>query len=284
MQQQSSQARDLRSGDLILSHFSLLGLEDFERRVAAAADAGFSGIGLFLGDYQRLRDGGHDDSWIERVLERHGLCLAEVEVLLEWCPLTHRGKHLLSLACHLAERFGVRHVHAIGPYSGTVDDAAKAFARLCDDTAAAGLQVALEHLPFTNVTTLADALTIVEAADRPNGGLCLDSWHHFRGQREWAVLANLPAERIKSIQINDGPEQPVDSDYYRDTVAHRLTPGTGSFDLERFLVTIRERGYPGPVSVEVLSEDLRELPAERVCRELARGARTLLQEPTKTQS
>ena len=276
MQQQGSQARLLRNDDLILSHFSLLGLEDFERRTAAAADAGFSGIGLFLGDYQLLKDEGHDDDWIEHVLERHGLCLAEVEVLMEWCPLTDRGRYLLETACHLAERFGVRHVHAIGPYAGTPEEAAEAFAVLCDATATVGLQVALEHLPFTNITTLADALAIVETADRPNGGLCLDSWHHFRGQREWDVLAQLPLERIKSIQINDGPELPVDSDYYRDTVAHRLTPGTGSFDLRRFLNTIRDRGYKGPVSVEVLSEDLRELPPERVCMELARGTRALL--------
>lgn len=276
MQQHSSQARKLGPGDLILSHFSLLGLEDFERRVAAAADAGFSGIGLFLGDYQLLQEQGHDDAWIEHVLERHGVCLAEVEVLMEWCPLSDRGRHLLDLACHLAERFGVRHVHAIGPYSGTANEAAKAFGVLCDAAAAVDLQVALEHLPFTNITTLADALALVEAADRPNGGLCLDSWHHFRGKREWDVLAQLPLERIKSIQINDGPEQPVDADYYRDTVAHRLTPGTGSFDLTRFLATIRDRGYQGPVSVEVLSEDLRELPAERVCMELARGTRALL--------
>lgn len=276
MQQHRSQAHMLGRDDLILSHFSLLGLEDFERRVAAAADAGFSGIGLFLGDYQLLRDQGHDDAWIEHVLERHGICLAEVEVLREWCPLTDRGQHLLDLACHLAERFGVRHVHAIGPYSGTRDEAASAFAALCDATAAAGMQVAIEHLPFTNITTLADALSIVEAADRPNGGLCLDSWHHFRGEQDWSLLARLPIERIKSIQINDGPAQPVDADYYRDTVAHRQTPGTGRFDLTRFLATIRDRGYQGPVSVEVLSDDLRELPAERVCMELARGTRALL--------
>lgn len=276
MRQQSSQARTLRGDDLILSHFSLLGLEDFERRVAAAADAGFSGIGLFLGDYQLLQEEGHDDAWIEHVLERHGVCLAEVEVLMEWCPLTDRGRHLLDLACHLADRFGVRHAHAIGPFQGTPEDAAKGFAVLCDAAAATGMKVALEHLPFTNITTLADALAIVEAANRPNGGLCLDSWHHFRGQREWNVLAQLPLERISSIQINDGPEQPMDTDYYRDTVAHRLTPGTGSFDLPRFLAAIRGRGYQGPVSVEVLSADLRELPAERVCMELARGTRALL--------
>lgn len=276
MPQQASQARTLGNDRLILSHFSLLGLEDFERRVAAAASAGFSGIGLFLGDYQLLRDAGHDDAWIEAVLDRYGICLAELEVLMDWCPMQERGRHMLDLACRLGDRFGVRHVHAIGPYSGDVRDASEAFGELCDALAIVGVDVGLEFLPFTNVTTLADALAIVEAADRPNGGLCLDSWHHFRGCCDWELLARLPATRIKSVQLNDGRAEAEDGDYYRDTVSHRLPPGAGQFDLPRFLGSIRQRGYTGPLSVEVLSEELREWPAERVCVELARGTRKLM--------
>ncbi len=276
MGQPTSQARALGSNDLILSHFSLLGLEDFERRVAAAATAGFTGIGLFLGDYQLLRGQGRDDAWFEQILEQHQLCLAEIEVLMDWCPLQERGRHQLELACHLGERFGARHVAAIGPVAGSVADASKAFATLCDAAREVGLDVALEHLPFTNIESLAAALAIIEGADRTNGGLCLDTWHHFRGRVEWDVLAALPAERIKSIQLNDGPSEPVSADYYRDTVRHRMIPGTGSFDLSRFLKSVRRQGYAGPVSVEVLSEDLWELPPERVCMELAVATRELL--------
>lgn len=275
MGQKSSQARELGRGDLILSHFSLLGLEDFERRAAAAAAAGFAGLGLYLGDYQLLLAQGYDDAWIERVLERHGLCLAEIEILTDWCPLTERGRGQLELACHLGERFGARHVAAIGPVSGSALDASRAFAVLCDAAAQAGLDVALEHLPFTNIASLAAARAIVEGAGRDNGGLCLDSWHHFRGHLEWEELARLPADRIKSVQINDGPATPVAADYYRDTTRHRMVPGRGSFDLPRFLASIRGQGYDGPLSVEVLSEDLWELPAERVCMELALATREL---------
>ena len=272
----SSQARALDRGDLILSHFSLLGLEDFERRVSAAADAGFRGVGLFIGDYLVLREEGRDDAWIERVLARSGVCLAEIEVLVDWCPLADRGLRGLETACHIGDRFKARHVVVNGPFSGTLRDAGPAFARLCDAAAEAGLLVALEHLPFTNVDSLTTALQIVEAAGRDNGGLCLDSWHHFRGFDEWEVLEALPAGRINCVQLNDGTDAPTVADYYHDTLNCRLPPGDGTFDLERYLATLRDCGYAGPVSVEVLSEDLRELPPERVCSELAKATRRLV--------
>jgi len=273
---QTPQARELARSDLILSHFSLLGLEDFERRVSAAAGAGFSGIGLFIGDYLMLRDEGRDDAWIEQVLARSGVCLAELEVLVDWCPLADRGLRWLETACHIGERFKARHVVVNGPFSGPLRDAGPAFARLCDAAAEAGLLVALEHLPFTNVDSLTTALGIVEAAGRDNGGLCLDSWHHFRGGENWEVLKGLPAGRINSVQLNDGLENPVVADYYHETVNHRLPPGDGAFDLERYLAALHDCGYAGPVSVEVLSDDLRELPPERVCSELARATRRLV--------
>ena len=46
---------DLGPGDLILSHFSLGRFRPFEDRVRAAAEAGFAAMGLYIGDYERLR-------------------------------------------------------------------------------------------------------------------------------------------------------------------------------------------------------------------------------------
>jgi hypothetical protein len=45
-------------------------------------------------------------------------------------------------------------------------------------------------------------------------------------------------------------------------------PGDCAFDLRRFVDTIRGRGWQGPLSVEVLSSELRGQPPEQVCRRL----------------
>jgi len=47
------------------------------------------------------------------------------------------------------------------------------------------------------------------------------------------------------------------------TDAMRVLPGAGVIDLDGFLGTIAARGYDGPVSIELFSEELRALdPAE----------------------
>jgi sugar phosphate isomerase/epimerase len=54
----------------------------------------------------------------------------------------------------------------------------------------------------------------------------------------------------------------------RETLHRRALPGEGVLDLDRFAATLRERGYDGIVSVEVLSAVLRELPVDVVVRRL----------------
>ena len=46
--------RDLTANDLVLSYFSLPMRHPIEDRIALAAAAGFAGIGLYIGEYQRL--------------------------------------------------------------------------------------------------------------------------------------------------------------------------------------------------------------------------------------
>ena len=87
---------------------------------------------------------------------------------------------------------------------------ARAFAALCDRAADHGLVVGLEFVPFTDIVSVHDARRIVEEADRPNGGVCVDIWHHERGARDLAGIAALPGELITGIQLNDGALTPVD--------------------------------------------------------------------------
>src|SRR5262245_38209117 len=78
-------ARDLQWPDLVWSHFSRPRFGAFDERVAAAAAAGFAGIGLFALEYERLRDEeGRSTKDIGRQLDDHGLVLAEIETLHGW--------------------------------------------------------------------------------------------------------------------------------------------------------------------------------------------------------
>jgi sugar phosphate isomerase/epimerase len=129
---------------------------------------------------------------------------------------------------------------------------------------------------MSNIPDAATAMQIVTRAGRANGGICLDCWHHFRGANDDDMLRAIPAERIFTVQFDDGPRQPVDPDYYTDCTRYRKMPGEGEFDLAGFLGLLDELGVRLPLSVEVISADLLQRPAAEVARQLAGATRAVV--------
>ncbi len=272
---------DLGPGDLILSHFSLGRSRPFEERVQAAAGAGFAAMGLYIGEYQRLRADGARDADLRSVLGHYGMRIVEIEALRGWSATgAERDAYLQTerSVFAMSDVLGpAHHVQVIGPYAGTIDDAAEAFAGVCDRAAEHGLAAAIEFLPeMSNIPDAATAMQIVTRAGRANGGICLDCWHHFRGANDDDMLRAIPAERIFTVQFDDGPRQRVDPDYYTDCTRHRDVPGEGDFDLTGFLRLVDEMGVRLPLSVEVISADLLQRPAAEVAVRLADATRAVL--------
>jgi sugar phosphate isomerase/epimerase len=272
---------DLEPDDLILSHFSLGRFRPFEERVRAAADAGFAAIGLYIEDYRRLRGDGATDADLRAVLDAHGLRVVEIEALRGW---TATGPERAAYLEAEQEVFAMsdalgpgHHVQVIGPYTGTLDDAAEAFAGVCDRAAEHGLCAAIEFLPeMSNIPDADTAMEIVTRAGRANGGICLDSWHHVRGADDDDMLRRVPPERIFAVQLDDGPRRRVDPDYYTDCTLHRDVPGEGEFDLVGFLSLLAQVGVRVPLSVEVMSLDLQQRPADEVARRLHDATRAVM--------
>ena len=272
---------DLGPDDLILSHFSLGRSRPFEERVRAAAEAGFAAMGLYIGEYQRLRAEGARDADMRSVLDHYAMPLVEIEALRGWSATgAERAAYLQTeqSVFAMSDALGPgHHVQVIGPYTGTLDDAAEAFAGVCDRAAEHGLAAAIEFLPeMSNIPDAATAMQIVTRAGRANGGICLDCWHHFRGADDDDMLRAIPAERIFTVQFSDGPRQRVDPDYYTDCTRYRDVPGDGEFDLVGFLGLLDEMGVRLPLSVEVISTDLLQRPAGEVARRLADTTRAVV--------
>lgn len=275
----SALAHQLGPTDLVLSHLSLP-RAGFENRVAAAAAAGFSGIGLHLAGWKRLHRQGWTVADLAAVLDDHDQLLVEVEFLQGWAgpaELAAAGAEQERLAFELIDGLGARHLQVGGPYHGSVEQAAEAFGGLCQRAAPRGVLVSLEYLPeMTNIESAAQAMEIVTIADQPNGGICVDSWHHERGQDTLTDLAAIDGRRITSVQLDDGPAVRTEADYTTDTSTNRLPPGEGDFDLPGLLHTLRGLGVRAPLGLEIISPTVSAGEPQAVAARIANATRIVL--------
>lgn len=142
--------------------------------------------------------------------------------------------------------------------------------RAADVAAKYGVRLAYEALAWGRyINTYEHAWSIVEQADRPNLGVCLDSFHILSRRSDPSGFATIPAEKIFFLQLADAPEMMMDllswSRHYRNF------PGEGSFDLVNFMVELTRAGYAGPVSLEIFNDVFRQTDVVRTTRDAYRS-------------
>jgi sugar phosphate isomerase/epimerase len=134
------------------------------------------------------------------------------------------------------------------------------YAKLFED---AGAGMAVEYTPLGAIPSIRDGMEMVRAANRGgHAGLMIDSWHFCFSDDTWDDLAAVPLDDIAYLQFTDALEPEYRDRMIRESLHRRAVPGEGVLELDRFAATLRDRGYDGIVSVEVLSAPLRELPVD----------------------
>jgi sugar phosphate isomerase/epimerase len=286
-------APELGPHDLIAGYYTLAGSRagagegeaaraPFEVRVAAASAAGYRGLGLLVDDYLALRASGRTDADLRTICEDHGVGVPEIEFLYHWTCTDERAafaRELEERLYRVADAFGARNLNMgdVNPpdEAPPLEFAAERFAAICDRAAEHGLLVALEFLPWSGIPDAETAWEIVRAADRPNGGINLDVWHHYRGAADDGMIRAIPPEAIVCVAISDADARVV-GDLIEDTTRRRRLPGQGSFDLERFLRLLDEHGVTAPVTVEILSDEQNARPTAEAARVAIEATRTVM--------
>jgi sugar phosphate isomerase/epimerase len=179
----------------------------------------------------------------------------------------------------MAEAVGARSLTLVEFYGARppLEVAVEAFAEACDVAAEHGVLVHLEFLPWAGIADLATAWDIVRGADRPNGGLLVDSWHFFRSASTLEELSTVPGDRVLYVQLSDGPAT-AESDLAEETQHRRLMPGDGAMDLGAFLRVLDAVGCAAPVGAEVFSDQLNTRPVDEVARHVAHATRATIAE------
>jgi sugar phosphate isomerase/epimerase len=244
-------------------------LFSWEDRCAHAQRVGFTGLGLWHTDVEhQLESTTLQD--MAKVFRDHGLTYLEVEFLADF--FAPRGSDARRASDEQRRKlfatsaaFDAHHIK-VGNIPETVaelDQVIEEYAALCDDAAQhTDAKVAYEIIPFDpNVGTLEAGLRLVTEANRPNGGLAIDTWHMGKLRIDPERLASIPAEHLAWVELSDGQQEYME-DKLDEVINHRELPGEGEFDIAGYVNALHRAGYPGPWGAEILSEPLRNLPID----------------------
>jgi sugar phosphate isomerase/epimerase len=248
--------------ELVLCNVAVAGVP-FREHVAAASAAGFDAITLLGRAHRRAtQKDGLAEAEMRLILDDHGVALTDVEAAGDWLGpppddqpsfLHHiyRTETYLDVAAALGAR-NVVAVHFGAP--APVERAAERFSALCDAAAERGLTVALEFPAFATVSDVATAWDIVRLADRANGGILVDTWHHRRGGNDDDALRAVDGAKVLSVQLSDAIGEPVGPPL--EDVMHRCLPGEGDFGIVELVRLLDGIGVRAPVGIEVYDEAL----------------------------
>ena len=243
---------------------------DFRERVESAARAGFTGFGLWHADLEHVLKT-RSFREMKQILDDNGIKHLELEFLTDWFLEGERKKQSeirWKLLLDAGEALQAHHIK-VGDFfqeNASMPRLIEAFAGLCADAAERGTKVGFELMPFAMIRTLEDSLKLVEGAGKVNGGICLDTWHIVKLNIPFDRLRAIPLQYITSVELNDGTFE-CSCSLDEDTVNHRRLCGEGEFDVRGFVQAVQDAGYDGPWGIEVLSEELRKWPLERLTTE-----------------
>jgi sugar phosphate isomerase/epimerase len=246
-------------------------LFDLRDRCEEAARAGFKGIGIWHADLEHVLET-RTFAEVKTLLDDNGLDYLELECLLDWFldpgdELRRASDERRDLLFEAAAALDAHHVKVANIFGRPCElpKLKERFAELCADAAKRhGALMVYELMPFdVNVHDLDTAVAVVEAAGTPNAAVALDTWHMGKLGIEPDDLRAVPSELLGWVELSDGPYESL-PDLVDETVNHRRLPGAGEFPIPAYVAACRELGYDGPWGVEVLSEELRNLPIDQI--------------------
>jgi 2-keto-myo-inositol isomerase len=120
----------------------------------------------------------------------------------------------------------------------------------------------LRTSPF--ISTLPTILRVTRAAAHPNVAPMLDCYHYWSGLNKLEDLDMVQTGEIGHVHFQDLPDIPrelLDS-------STRIIPGDGVSPLTRILGKLSEKGYAGPLSVELFLPKFQQGDPYEVAREI----------------
>src|SRR5665213_3085961 len=210
----------------------------------------------------------------KRVIADLGLNLvhAATGVIELWEPNPNRATALdnLKKRCEMYANMGLHHIYSPTTCTRKVkDDDYKAAP---DNMFEAGevakqfdTKLRIEFLrASTFISTLPTVLKLTRAAAHPNIEPMLDFYHFWSGLNKFEDLEVLRQGEIGHVHFQDVPDIPREM----LDLSTRIIPGDGISPLTRILGKLKEKGYVGPLSVELFLPKFQQGDPYEIAREI----------------
>jgi sugar phosphate isomerase/epimerase len=215
----------------------------FEQQAAMLRELGYDGVGHI---------------WLDKVAERirsldeAGLKLYQITMTVDLTPgkppYDPRFRDVLALVKGRHVQFDLL-VSGGKPSDPASDPRAVEVLREMSDLARdSGAQLLLYPHVTNTIERIEDAVRVAEKVDRPNVGVIFNLCHWLRvdSRRDYRPLLEKAMPHLWAVTINGADE--FDEKPGWD---HYIQPlDTGSFDMRRFLKTLKELGYRGPIGLQ----------------------------------
>lgn len=252
-----------------------------EGKLAAIRGAGFTQVMLSASDLASHPGG---EAAAIRAVRESGLRVTGLQVLRDFEGLAGRlheykvdvAKSMLEMAKAVGAPLllicSTTSAHAAADFDAQVADLRK----LAMLAVPLGVKIAYEGLSWGRfVDDVPGAWALVQAADRANLGLAVDSFHFLARRTPLDVLDDIYASKLFFVQLSDFMwSAPATPEERRETARHlRVFPGEGahSDELAALIRTLDRIGYEGDYSFEVFNDDYVQMQAARVAMRARRS-------------
>jgi 2-keto-myo-inositol isomerase len=122
------------------------------------------------------------------------------------------------------------------------------------------------------MSTLLTALKVTRQAAHPNFGVMFDFYHFWSGHNRLEDMDQIRNGEIQHVHFQDVPDIP------RETLDNntRVIPGDGVAPIMPILRKLREKGYNGPLSVELFLPQFRDGNPFEIAREIRQKCEPLM--------
>jgi sugar phosphate isomerase/epimerase len=238
--------------------------------VSACADAGWAACGIWFDAASWNDTVAHE---VRLRLDDTGLIALDMEPIFV-TPDGDHGERMIDAAAAV----GASNLLVV---SRGVDDGKfiERFGTLCDLAAPAGIGCSLEFMAFMSIRHLPQAITVLDAVDRPNAAVLIDNLHLARTGGTIADVGVIDAARLPYVQLCDAPAARPD-DLVVEALDGRLTLGEGDLPVRELIAAVPPHTA---LSLEVRSAHLRTSfpdPTDRARRVLT-TTRAFLDRPAQ---